>query len=197
MEKENFDSKELQSDDIILTTINKYKEEDLLECYKILQKLFQNISENPYEKKYKIFKKSNPIIHLKVMKITEVLDVLKIIGYKEYDKDTLIWDETNINIITKMSEDLKMFINLIEGKLTNRKFAELAEKDPDKKAFLEEQRRLEHLKKEDEKRTKELMGIHMQETKSNWQQNVDSQAKELNFGAKECRFEPAKNRGGG
>lgn len=194
--EQKYDPKELKSDDIILKTIDKYKEEELLECYKILQKLFQNLSENQFEQKYKLFKKTNPTIKSKVLKITEVLEVLKILGYKDYDKDTLIWSEKDINIITKMNEDLKMFINLIEAKLTNRKFCELAEKDPDKKAFLEEQKRLDTLKKDDEKRTKELMEVHKQETQSNWQKNIDSQAKEIKFGAHECKFEPAKNRGG-
>lgn len=194
---QNLDPREEKADDIILKTMIKYKEEDLLECYKILQKLLQNLSENEFEQKYKTFKKTNPTIKTKVLKIPEVLEILRILGYKEQDQDTLIWPEKDINVITKMSEDLKMFINLIEAKLTNRKLEELAQKDPEKKAYLEEQKRQEQLRKEDEKRTKELMDIHKQETKSNWMQNVDSKAKEMKFGATECRFEPKANPRGG
>jgi len=195
---QNLDSREEKADDVILKTIDKYKEEDLLECYKILQKLFQNLSENEFEKKFKTFKISNPTIKSKVLIIPEVLEILRILGYKEQDKDTLIWPDKDISVITKMSEDLKIFINIIQAKLTNRRLEELAQTDPEKRIYLEEQKRQEKLRKEDEKRTKELMEIHKQEIESNWTKNIDSTAKEMKFGATECRFEPkGDQRGGG
>jgi len=196
---QNLDPREEKANDIILKTMDKYVEEDLLESYKILQKLLQNLSENEFEQKYKTFKKSNTTIKSKVLKIPEVLEILRILGYKEQDKDTLIWPdkEKDISLITNMSEDLKMFINLIEAKLTNRKLEELAQKDPEKKAFLEEQKRKENIRKEDERRTRELMDIHKQETQSNWTKNVDSNAKDTKFGATECRFEPKDSQRGG
>jgi len=193
----NLDPREEKTDDIILKTMDKYKEEDLLDSYKILLKLLQNLAENEFEHKYKTFKKTNPIIKSKVLKIPEILDILRIIGYKEMDTDTLIWQDKEISIIAKIVEDLKMFINLIEAKLTNRKLNELAENDPEKKAYLEEQKRLENLKKEDERRTKELMETHKQETQSNWTKNVDSKAKDIKFGATEQKFEPKCNPRGG
>jgi len=188
-------SKGDKANDIVLKTIDKHKEEDLLECYKILQKLLQNLSENEYEQKYKTFKKTNPTISSKVLKIPEVLDILKVLGYTDLDKDTLIWSEKDINIITQMADDLKMFINIIESKLTNRKLLELAEKDPEKKAFLEEQKKREMLKKEEEKRLKDILETHKQEIQNNWTKNSDSVAKEVKFGSTECKFEP-KYRGG-
>lgn len=181
--------------DIILKTIDKYKEEDLLDSYKILQRLFQNLSENIYEQKYKTFKKTNPTLSTKVLKISEVLEILQTLGYKELDKDTLIYAENDFNYITQLSEDLKMFINIIESKLTNRKLLELAEKDPEKKAFLEEQKKREMLKKEEENRLKDILETHKQEVKNNWNKNIDSVAKDVKFGSTECKFEP-KFRGG-
>ncbi len=182
-------------EDIIFKTMDKYKEEDLLDCYKILQKLLQNLSENHYEQKYKTFKKTNATISSKVLKITEVFDILRLLGYSELDKDTLIWSGSNIDVITKIADDLKMFINIIESKLTNRKLMELAEKDPDKKAFLEEQKRIEAKKREEEKRVKDILDTHKQEVQGNWKTATDSQAKSLTFGSTECRFEPS-SRGG-
>ncbi len=184
-----------KAEDIIFKTFDKYKEEDLLDSYKILQKLLQNLSENEYEQKYKTFKKTNATISSKVLKISEVLDILRVLGYTELDKDTLIWSGSNINVITKIADDLKMFINIIESKLTNRKLMELAEKDPEKKAFLEEQKKIEQKKREEEKRTKDILDTHKQEVLGNWKKATDSQAKEVKFGSTECKFEPS-NRGG-
>jgi len=189
------DSRQKKPEDIIFLTIDKYKEEDLLDSYKILQKLLQNLSENEFEQKYKTFKKTNQTISTKVLKIPEVLEFLSALDYKDLDKDTLIWVGSDINVITKAVEDIKMFINIIEAKITNRKLLELAEKDPEKKAFIEEQRRIEQQKREEEKRIKDIMETHKEEIKSNWTKCVDSQAKEVKFGSTECRFEP-KNRGG-
>jgi len=184
-----------KAEDIVFKTIEKYKEEDLLDCYKILQKLLQNLSENEFEQKYKTFKKTNATISSKVLKISEVLDMLKVLNYTELDKDTLIWSGANIDGITKGSDDLKMFINIIESKLTNRKLMELAEKDPEKKEFLEEQKKIEYKKREEEKRVKDILETHKQEVLGNWKKATDSQAKEVKFGSTECKFEPA-NRGG-
>ncbi len=192
---ERMDSRLETVNDIILKTIDKYKEEDLLDSYKILQRLFQNLSENIYEQKYKTFKKTNPTLSTKVLKISEVLEILQTLGYKELDKDTLIYAENDFNYITQLSEDLKMFINIIESKLTNRKLLELAEKDPEKKAFLEEQKKREMLKKEEENRLKDILETHKQEVKNNWNKNIDSVAKDVKFGSTECKFEP-KFRGG-
>lgn len=182
--------------DIILKTIDKHKEEDLIESYKILQKLLQNLSDNSYVDKYKMFKKTNATIKAKVLKIPEVLEILAALGYRETDSDTLTWQDNDINLVTKIAENLTMFLSIIESKLTNRKILELAEKNPETKAFLEEQKRLQQKKLEEENRLKDIMETHKQEIKSNWVKQQDSTANKLEFGSTECRFQPKNNQRG-
>ena len=88
-----------------------------------------------------------------------------------------------------------MFIPLIESKLNNRKFLELAENDPDKKEFLQEQKRLEEIKQQEKERLKDLMENHKEEVKGNWKKATDSNANKIDFGMKECKFEIKNSRG--
>ena len=180
---------------IILNTLSIYKEEDLIESYKILLKLLRNLVDNPYQDKYRTFKRTNPIIQSKVLKIKEILEILTTIGYIQLDQECLIFNEKDINIIEKSAEILAMFIPLIESKLNNRKFLELAENDPDKKEFLQEQKRLEEIKQQEKERLKDLMENHKEEVKGNWKKATDSNANKIDFGMKECKFEIKNSRG--
>jgi len=188
---EKVDPLEDKINGIILETMKIHKEEDLLESYKILLKLFQNLSANTYVEKYKLFNKGNATIKAKVLKIPEVLDILSILNYQTKEGEILIWMGNDVTIIDKVIKNLEMFISLIESKINNRKFMQIAEKDPEKMAYLEELRKKEQEKKEQEKIIKDKLDSHKEEVKANWKKNQDSKGKQLEFGSTECKFTPA------
>lgn len=175
---------------IILETMKTHKEEDLLESYKVLLKLFQNLSANTYVEKYKLFNKGNSTIKAKVLKIPEVLDILKILNYQTKEGEILIWKGDDISTIDKVIKNLEMFIPLIESKISNRKFMEVAQKDPEKMAYLEELRKKEELKREEERIIRDKLESHKEEVKGNWKKNQDSKGRQLEFGSTECKFTP-------
>lgn len=194
---EKVDPLEDKVNGIILETMKIHKEEDLLESYKVLLKLFQNLSANTFVEKYKLFNKGNATIKAKVLKIPEVLDILSVLNYQTKEGEILIWKGTDISIIDKVIKNLEMFIPLIESKINNRKFMEVAEKDPEKMAYLEELKRKEQAKREEEQAIKDKLETHKEEIKGNWKKNQDSQGKQLTFGSTECKFQPPANQRGG
>ena len=78
-------------DTIIEDIYNNYNGKRVLEAFKILNKLFNNIINNPDEEKFKIFKKSNINLQLKVLIIKECQDILKSLGYTELDEERLLF----------------------------------------------------------------------------------------------------------
>ena len=78
-------------DKIVEDIYNSYNVNRVMEAFKILNKLFSNIINNPDEEKFKVFKKSNINIQLKVLIIKETLDILKSLGYQEADEERLIF----------------------------------------------------------------------------------------------------------
>jgi hypothetical protein len=179
---------------IILESMKIHKEEDLLESYKVLLKLFQNLYANSNVEKFKLFNKGNATIKSKVLKIPEVLDILSILNYQTKEGEVLIWMGTDVTIIDKVINNLEMFIPLIESKMNNRKFMQVVENDPEKLAYLENLKKKEELKKEEEKLIRDKLESHKEEVKANWKKNQDSKGKQLEFGSTECKFTP-QNRG--
>lgn len=182
---------------IILESMKIRKEEDLIESYKILLRLFQNLSANTFQEKYKLFNKGNATIKSKVLKIPEVLDILSILNYQTKEGEILIWNGTDISIIDKVIKNLEMFIPLIESKMNNKKFMEVAEKNPETLAYLEDLNKKELLKKEEEKVIKDKLESHREDAKNNWKKNQDSQGKHVEFGSTECKFTPPADQKGG
>ena len=61
-------------DKIIENIYSNYSENYVKDAFTIVKKLFNNIINNPDETKYKIFKKTNINIQMKVLFIKEFLD---------------------------------------------------------------------------------------------------------------------------
>ena len=84
----------MESDDLDKIVDDIYKTYDakrVKEAYKILNKLFNNIINNPDEEKYKIFNKGNINLKIKVLLIKECQDILNSLGYVELDNERLIF----------------------------------------------------------------------------------------------------------
>lgn len=188
---EKLDPIEDKINGIILESMKIHKEEDLIESYKILLRLLQNLSANTYVEKYKLFNKGNATIKSKCLKIPEVLHILSALNYQEKEAEILIWMGNDVSLIDKTIKNLEMFINLIESKLNNKKFMQVAEKDPEKMAYLENLRKKEELKKEEEKIIKDKLEAHKEDVKNNWKKNQDSKGRQIEFGSTECKFTPA------
>ena len=117
-----------------------YSNKRVLEAFKILSKLFNNIINNPDEEKFKIFKKTNINLQLKVLIIKECQDILKALGYEELDEERLIF-KGNVNRLKYATYVMKNITNKIE---------EILEKEQKE----EEEKKQEQIRKEFEEKNK-------------------------------------------
>ena len=181
-------------DKIIEDIYTNYNGKRVLEAFKILNKLFSNIINNPEEEKFKIFKKSNINLQLKVLIIKECQDILKSLGYTELDEERLIF-KGDIKRLKYATYSMKKKINEIEANL-------------EKQEREEEEKKQEEIRKEFEEKNKILMKQKMEMEKLKQQclndrrevaQKVvrSSVANDLKFGAKEVKVEFKCSGGGG
>ena len=182
--------------DRITEDIDKnYSNKRVLEAFKILSKLFNNIINNPDEEKFKIFKKTNINLQLKVLIIKECQDILKALGYEELDEERLIF-KGNVNRLKYATYVMKNITNKIE---------EILEKEQKE----EEEKKQEQIRKEFEEKNKILMEEKLERERLRQQclndrkevsQNMkpkSSVANNLKFGAKEVKVEFTCSGGGG
>jgi hypothetical protein len=181
-------------DKIVDNIYNSYNSNRVMEAFKILNKLFFNIINNPDEDKFKIFKKSNINLQLKVLIIKECLDILKSLGYVDADEDRLIF-KGDIKRLKYATYSLTKKIKKIE---------EIIEKQKEE----EEEKKQEEIRKEFEERSKILMEQKlererlkeqcMNDRKEVAQKRIQSSvANDLKFGAKEVKVEFQCSGGGG
>ena len=182
-------------DGIVEDIYNNYNGKRVLEAFKILNKLFNNIINDPEEEKFKIFKKSNINLQLKVLIIKECLDLLKALGYTELDEERLIF-KGNTKRLKYATYSMTKIIFKIEEAL-------------EKQQKEEEEKKQEEIRKEFEAKSKKLMEEKMERERLRQQclndrkevaQNMkpkSSVANDLKFGAKEVKVEFTCSGGGG
>ena len=182
-------------DTIIEDIYNNYNGKRVLEAFKILNKLFNNIINNPDEEKFKIFKKSNINLQLKVLIIKECQDILKSLGYTELDEERLLF-KGDVRRLKYATYSMTKKIHKIEEALDKQK------KD-------EEEKKQEEIRKEFEEKNKILMQQKMERERLREQCLNDrkevaqkmkpksSVANDLKFGAKEVKVEFQCSGGGG
>ena len=182
-------------DRIVEDIYNNYNGKRVLEAFKILNKLFNNIINDPEEEKFKIFKKSNINLQLKVLIIKECLDILKVLGYTELDEERLIF-KGSIKRLKYATYSMTKIIFKIEEAL-------------EKQQKEEEEKKQEEIRKEFEAKSKKLMEEKMERERLRQQclndrkevaQNMkpkSSVANDLKFGAKEVKVEFTCSGGGG
>ena len=182
-------------DKIIEDIYSNYNNNRVLEAFKILNKLFNNIINNPNEEKFKIFNKGNINLQLKVLIIKECQEILKNLGYNDYEDDKLIFkgDVKKLKYATYL---LTKKINIINEKI-------------EKQAKEEEEKKQEEIRKEFEEKSKILMEQKMERERLRQQclndrkevsQNMkpkNSVATNLKYGAKEVKVEFQCSGGGG
>ena len=182
-------------DKIVEDIYNNYNNNRVLEAFKILNKLFNNIINNPDEEKFKIFNKGNINLQLKVLIIKECQEILKNLGYNDYEDEKLIFkgDVKKLKYATYL---LTKKINIINEKI-------------EKQAKEEEEKKQEEIRKEFEEKSKILMEQKMERERLRQQclndrkevsQNMkpkNSVATNLKYGAKEVKVEFQCSGGGG
>ena len=101
--------------DDMLKEIVKNRPNEYKTTFEILKKLIDNILSNPEEPKFRVIKKSNPIISSRLLNIPEIIDVLNILGYEEGtgEKENCLVYEGN------RFESLKECIELLNDLLSN------------------------------------------------------------------------------
>ena len=187
-----------QSDELdkIVSDIYKtYDAKHVKEAYRILNKLFDNIINNPDEEKFKIFNKGNINLRLKVLLIKECQDILNSLGYVELDSERLIF-KGDIKRLKYTTYVLKKIIIEIDEIL-------------EKKEKEEEEKRQEEIRKQFEETNKILMQQKMERERLKQQclndrrevaqkmKPKDSVANKLQFGSKEVKVEFQCSGGGG
>ena len=113
----------------------------------ILTRLLQNINNNPEESKYRSIKKSNKAISAKLLSISNMPEILSLIGFAPQDSDTLtIHDTTNIETALVMLQvfdsELQESLKTEEEKENERRLEEIRkrklEQDEKKKKLLQD-----------------------------------------------------------
>jgi hypothetical protein len=100
----------------IMTNILKDNDRDnVTEAFNILLKLFNNITSNPSDQKFRNFKITNEALKTKVLSVKGTLQMLEILGYKKKDEEFYTFDNPDCsNIETAMDLMNKMLFNYEE-----------------------------------------------------------------------------------
>ena len=182
-------------DNLVEDIYNNYNNKRVSEAFKILNKLFNNIINNPDEEKYKIFKKSNINLQLKVLIIKECQDILKSLGYTELDEDRLIF-KGNINRLKYATYVMTKKIFKIEEILEKQRKEEEEEKQEKIRKEFEEKSKMLMEEKMERERLKQQCLNDRKEVAQNMKPK-NSVANNFKFGAKEVKVEFTCSGGGG
>ena len=170
---------------IINNIYKSYSVKFTKEAFKILYKLFSNIINNPDDDRYKIFKKTNINIQLKVLIIKECKELIEKLGYVDNDEESLIF-KGDIKKLKQANYVLKEHLNKIEDKLEEEAQMEEIKRQEDIRKQIEESTRLCNEKKlEREKLTQQCMNDRKEIEQR--MKLTDSVAKDLKFGAKHVK----------
>jgi len=89
------------------------KEDQMKDCFNLLNKLFTNLIDKPTENKFRNFNKKNSHLSSKVLNITQSNELLLLLGYKENseNKDNLELSENNIPNVKICRDEIKNYID--------------------------------------------------------------------------------------
>ena len=149
--------------------------------------LFNNIINNPDEDKFKIFKKTNGNIKLKVLIIKECQNLIDILGYKEQDEERLIF-KGDIKRLKYATYVLKKHILKIDEILEEEKKKEEEKRQEEIKKQMDEANRIFMQQKIEKER---LLQQCLNDRKEMAQRPKpkDSIAKNVKYGAHEVKVE--------
>jgi hypothetical protein len=177
---------------IIQKIFQKYNEERVKDAFSLLTKLFNNILTKPSEDKFRLFKKSNETLKSKVLLLKETLDLLKAIGYVDLDEEMLAFQGNEFSNLKEAVNILNEYIEIINKQTEEKKYLEEQKKQEDQLRYqrdIDEKYRQEKMK---QKKIKDQLDADKKE-REKMEKAHDSVGKDLQYGAKVCKFEPKKN----
>jgi len=174
-----------------------YNDEKVKEAFSIIVRLLDNMLNNFDDPQKRIFKKTNNAIKAKVMVIKDTVKLMVSIGYVDMDDDCLIYtEEGDKSKVVKAKEILNKAILKLDVNLKEAQLKEEMKKNEDIKKHQEQIKRQSMEEKEKQKKIKESMEKDKEERKK-MEKPQDSVSKNLQYGAKVCKFEPKQNERGG
>ena len=174
-------------DKIIETIYNKYNGKYVKEAFKILNMLFNNIINNPDEDKFKIFKKTNGNIQLKVLIIKECRNLIDILGYEELDEERLVF-KGDIKRLKYATYVLKKHMLKIDEILEEEKRKEEEKRQEEIKKQIDEANKLYLQQKLEKEKLLEQCKNDRKEMAQR-PKPKDSIAKNMKYGAHEVKVE--------
>jgi len=160
---------------------SSYSDETLFQAFQILQKILQNILNNPTEEKFKHIKKTNATLQKSLFCIKEMEALLELLDFT-HSGDHLVFTGTHLQEI----QNAVNFIHNHAERIRNRHLTESEREELEKERLLEERRReFEHdqrVREEEIKKLKELMECDKRE-QAQREKVGDSHAAHLEFGA--------------
>ena len=174
-------------DTIIESIYKKYPENFVREAFKILNILFNNIINHPDEDKYKLFKKSNINIKLKVLIIKECQNLIDILGYKPKDDELLLF-EGDAKKLKYATYVLTNYIHKIDESLEEKKRIEEEKRQEEIQRQIDEANRIIMQQKLEKER---LLQQCLNDRKEMAQRPKpkDSKATNMKYGAHEMKVE--------
>ncbi len=173
----------------------KYNEERVKDSFALLIKLFSNILSKPNEDKFRLFKKSNETLKAKVLLIKENLELIKAIGYVDLDEEILAFQGNDLTRITEAISVLNEYIEIINKQTEERKYLEEQKKKEDQIRY---QKEIDEKYKQEKMKQKKIFDQLEADKKERekLEKPVDSVGRDLQYGAKVCKFEPKANQRG-
>ncbi len=180
---------------IVEKIFQKYSEERVKDAFSLLIKLFNNILSQPNEDKFRLFKKSNEVIKTKVLLLKENLDLIKSVGYVDLDEEMLAYQGNDFTKLNEAVIILSEYIELIDKQIEEKKYLEEQKK---KEELLRYQRDIDE-KFRQEKLKQQMIKQQLEADKKErekMEKPQDSLGRDLQYGAKVCKFEPKNNQRG-
>ena len=174
-------------DKIIDDIYNNYNEKYIKDTFTILRKLFNNIINNPDEEKFKIFKKTNINIRMKVLFIKECKDLIDLLGYVVKDEECLIF-KGDISRLKYASYVLTIYIQKIEENLEKKEKEEEEKRQEEIRRQIDETNKLYLEQKLEQERLREQC-LNDRKEMAQRPKAKDSVANNMNYGAREMKVE--------
>ena len=174
-------------DKIIENIYSNYSENYVKDAFTIVKKLFNNIINNPDETKYKIFKKTNINIQMKVLFIKEFLDLIKLLGYEDKDEECLIF-KGDVKRLKYATYVLTNYIGKIEEHKAKQEKEEEEKRQEEIRKQIEETNRYFKQQKLEQERLRQQC-LNDRKEMSQKPKAKDSVASNTKYGAHEMKVE--------
>ncbi len=182
--------------DIVRTTCDtitkKYKEEIVKDAFSLIIKLLENIITKPKEEKFRNFKKTNELIKSKILILRETHQLMIDIGYRDRDSEFMVFEGEDVTKIKQATKILEEFRDKLNFAIQQQ---EIKKREEESRRLQEE---VEQKKREEILRKQKIQEALENDKKERMQREKakDSVSKNLEFGAKLCKFEPKRGGGG-